>query len=192
MPQPPHPCSGRAETDPPNGEIAILWLTAGLSCDGETVALTGATQPSLEELFGGGLPWTPRVKLFHPFLAPEVGDEFVEYFHRAARGELGRFILVFEGSVPDETDKAEGYWATFGTDPITRQPITTCTWIDRLAPQAWAVLAVGTCAAYGGIHAIGGNPTGAIGLPDYLGRDCGPPAVCRWSACRAARPSPTT
>jgi hydrogenase small subunit len=167
---------------PPNGEIAILWLTAGLSCDGETVALTGATQPSLEDLLGGGLPWTPRVRLFNPFLAPEVGDEFVEYFHRAARGELGPFMLVVEGSIPDEGNKAEGYWATFGTDPVSRQPITTCSWVDRLAPRAWAVVAVGTCAAYGGIHAIEGNPTGAMGLPDYLGWNWrsagGLPVVC--------------
>jgi hydrogenase small subunit len=27
----------------------------------------------------------------------------------------------------------------------------------------------GTCAAYGGIHAMAGNPTGCMGLPDYLG-----------------------
>ena len=35
--------------------------------------------------------------------------------------------------------------------------------------QAWAVMAVGTCAAYGGIHGMAGNPTGAMGLADYLG-----------------------
>jgi hypothetical protein len=34
-------------------EIDILWITAGLGCDGETIALTGATQPSLEELVLG-------------------------------------------------------------------------------------------------------------------------------------------
>jgi len=28
---------------------------------------------------------------------------------------------------------------------------------------------VGTCAAYGGIHGMAGNPTGAMGLADYLG-----------------------
>jgi hydrogenase small subunit len=33
------------------------------------------------------------------------------------------------------------------------------------------VVAVGTCAAYGGIHAMQGNPTGAMGLADYLGQD---------------------
>ncbi|HEX3313343.1 MAG TPA: hypothetical protein VHR72_00575, partial [Gemmataceae bacterium] len=39
----------------------------------------------------------------------------------------------------------------------------------RLAPKALAVLAAGTCACYGGIHAMAGNPTGAMGVPDYLG-----------------------
>jgi hydrogenase small subunit len=32
-------------------------------------------------------------------------------------------------------------------------------------------VAVGTCATYGGIHAMAGNPTGAMGVPDYLGWD---------------------
>ena len=58
-----------------------------------------------------------------------------------------------------------------GTDPDTGQPITTCEWIDRLAPKALAVMAAGTCATYGGIHAMAGNPTGAMGLADYLGWD---------------------
>ena len=80
-----------------------------------------------------------------------------------ARASSVPFILVVEGSIPDETNKAEGYWATFGTDPATGQPITTCEWIDRLAPRAWAVVAAGTCAAYGGIHAMEGNPTGCHG-----------------------------
>jgi hydrogenase small subunit len=150
-------------------EISILWLTAGLSCDGDTISMTGATQPSLEDLLAGAIPWTPKVKLYNAFLATEVGDEFVEYFRRGARGELDPFILVVEGSIPNESNKAEGYWATFGTDPVTKQPITTCEWIDRLAPKAWAVVAAGTCAAYGGIHAMAGNPTGCMGLPDYLG-----------------------
>ena len=36
-------------------------------------------------------------------------------------------------------------------------------WIDRLAPKAWRVVAIGTCATYGGIHAMAGNPTGGWG-----------------------------
>jgi hydrogenase small subunit len=164
------------------GAIDILWITAGLGCDGDTIAMTAATQPSLEDLMLGGLPWIPTVTLHNPFLSPCNGDAFLEPFFRAAAGLLEPFMLVVEGSIPDETNKREGYWAAMGTDPTTGQPITTCEWIDRLAPQAWAIVAVGTCAAYGGIHAMEGNPTGCRGLPDYLGwkwrSRSGIPIVC--------------
>ncbi len=150
-------------------EVHVIWITAGLSCDGDTVSITAATQPSIEDLLAGALPGVPRMVLHNPVLAYEVGDDFLEALRRAAEGELDPFILVVEGSIPDETNKAEGYWAALGTDPSTGQPITTCTWIDQLAPRAWAVVGAGTCAAYGGIHAMAGNPTGAMGLADYLG-----------------------
>jgi hydrogenase small subunit len=76
---------------------------------------------------------------------------------------------VLEGSVPNEQLSGQGHWSGLGVDPDTGQPITVCTWLDRLAPRAAAVLALGTCAAYGGIPAMRGNPTGAMGLGDYLG-----------------------
>ena len=91
-------------------------------------------------------------------------------------------MLVVEGSIPNEAIKSEGYWCGFGNNPETGQPMTTSEWLDRLAPKALAVLAVGTCATYGGIHAMAGNPTGAMGVPDYLGWDwkskAGIPIVC--------------
>ena len=149
----------------------VLWITAGLGCDGDTIAMTAATHPSIEDLVLGGIPGVPAITLHNPCLAYANGDEFMRIFHRAAAGEVDPFILVIEGSIPDEKNKTEGFWAGFGVDPLTGQPITTCEWIDRLAPHAWAVLAVGTCATYGGIHAMEGNPTGCMGLADYLGWD---------------------
>src|ERR1051326_2805159 len=150
-------------------EINILWLTAGLSCDGDSVAMTAATQPSIEDLVLGAIPGIPKVNFYNPLLAYEVGEEFLSYFHRAAEGSLEPFILVVEGSIPNEQVKSEGYWTGFGEDPHTGQPITVCEWIDRLAPNAWAILTAGTCSAFGGVHAMEGNPTGCIGLTDYLG-----------------------
>ena len=109
-------------------------------------------------------------------------DDFLEWFFKADRGELEPFVLVVEGSIPNEAIKDEGYWCGFGNDPATGQPMTTSEWLDRLAPKATAVVAVGTCATYGGIHAMAGNPTGAMGVPDYLGWDwkskAGIPIVC--------------
>jgi hydrogenase small subunit len=152
-------------------EIDILWITAGLGCDGDTVSITAATQPSIEDILLGAFPGLPRVRLHNPVLAYANGADFLRPFHLAAEGSLAPFILVVEGSIPNERNKAEGYWAGLGTDAATGQPILTCDWIDRLAPKAWAVVAAGTCAAYGGVHAMAGNPTGAMGLADYLGPD---------------------
>ena len=163
-------------------EMHIVWLTAGLGCDGDTIAMTAATNPSIEDVLSGALPGLPKVYLHNPVLAYEVGCNFVRILERAASGELGPFILVVEGSIPDERNKAEGYWAAIGTDPESGQPITTCEWIDRLAPRAWAAVGAGTCATYGGIHAMAGNPTSCMGLSDYLGwswtSSGGQPIVC--------------
>ncbi len=157
--------------------VHVLWLNAGLSCDGDSVALTAATQPSIEDLVMGALPGVPPVIMHWPLVDFECGpaggpDDFLEWYRLAAAGELDPFVLVVEGSVPDQDIAPPGgYFTGFGTDPETGQPITVNEWIDRLVPQAWAVLAAGTCAAYGGIHAMAGNPTGAMGLADYLGWD---------------------
>ncbi len=37
-------------------QIDILWITAGLGCDGDTIAMTAATQPSIEDVVMGGDP----------------------------------------------------------------------------------------------------------------------------------------
>ncbi|MDQ6933008.1 MAG: hydrogenase expression protein HypE [Candidatus Eremiobacteraeota bacterium] len=163
--------------------VNVLWINAGLSCDGDSVALTAAMQPSIEEIALGALPGQPQVKFFWPLIDYSLGGgEFLKPYFDAQKGEMDPFVLVIEGSIPNEAIKKEGYWCGFGNDPATGQPITTSEWIDRLAPKALAILAVGTCATYGGIHAMAGNPTGAMGVPDYLGWDwrshAGIPIVC--------------
>ena len=39
---------------PAVAEIHILWITAGLGCDGDSVSITAATQPSIEDVLLGG------------------------------------------------------------------------------------------------------------------------------------------
>jgi hydrogenase small subunit len=162
--------------------VHILWINAGLSCDGDSVALTAATQPSIEEIVLGALPGLPKIQVHWPLIDFECGpvegaDTFIDWFYKADAGELEPFVLVVEGSIPNESIKSEGYWSGFGNKletgdtSFTRQPMTTSEWLDRLTPKATAVLAVGTCATYGGIHAMAGNPTGAMGVADHLGWD---------------------
>ncbi len=86
----------------PITEIHILWITAGLGCDGDTIAMTAATQPSIEDILLGGIPWIPKVHLHNPFLTYDNGEEFMRHFHQAAEGKLAPFILVMEGSIPNE------------------------------------------------------------------------------------------
>jgi hydrogenase small subunit len=155
----------------PMQEVHILWTSEALSCDGDSVAITAARLPSIEDVVLGAIPGLPKVHLHNKVLAKESGSDFMEAFFAAARGELGPFIFVVEGSIPNEQLSGHGYWTSMGNDPATGEPITVNTWIDRLAPRAWAVVAAGTCATYGGIHAMAGNPTGCMGLSDYLGWD---------------------
>ena len=139
--------AGTAETTT-GAEVAplhILWMNGGLGCDGDSVALTGATQPSIEEIVLGALPGLPKIAVHWPLIdfecGPEQGaDSFIEWWHKADRGELEPFVLVVEGSIPNESIKEEGYWAGFGTDPMTGQPIKTSEWLDRLARKATAIV----------------------------------------------------
>jgi len=126
-------------------EIDILWITAGLGRDGDSVAMTAATSPSIEDLVDGVIPGPPRVDLHNPLLAYQTGDAFLKRFHAAADGPAEHpFVLVVEGSIPNEAIHADGAWAGLRTDASSGQPIPTCDWIDRPAPRAWAVLAEAT------------------------------------------------
>ena len=165
------PYGRKTQRAPKIAEVHVLWITAGLGCDGDSVSITAASDPSIEDVLLGAIPGLPKVHLHNPVLAYTVGDEFMQPFHRAARGELDNFVLVVEGSIPNENLSGDGYWAAVGTDAHTGQPIKTTEWINRLAPKALAVIGAGTCATFGGIHAMKGNPTGCMGLNDFLGHD---------------------
>ena len=121
--------------------VHLIWMTSGLGCDGDTVAMTAATRPSLEDLLTRALPGMPGVALYNPLLAVESGADFMQAWYDAEAGKLDPFILVLEGAVPNEEINGDGHWAALGVDPATGQPITTNEWIDRLAPRAAIVLA---------------------------------------------------
>lgn len=155
----------------PLEKIYLFWLV-GASCDGCTIALTGATKPSAEDLMAGTVPGIPRVEVIHTVVSVESGADWVQNMILAEQGELDApFVICWEGSVMDETKSGTGYWMGLGEDPETGRQITSLEWLTRLAPKAAAVIAVGTCATWGGIPASEGNVTGAMGTMDYLGKD---------------------
>lgn len=157
--------------------VHVYWL-AGMSCDGCSISVTGATNPGIEGLLAGTVPAMPQVVLQHPVLAVSAGHEFVETYRTAQRGELGApYVVVYEGSIADERIAARtgGYWSAMGVEPregfAQEQPVPTAEWLKRLAPGAAAVIAIGTCATWGGIPAAEGNPTAAMSVMDFLGKD---------------------
>src|SRR3954467_8935327 len=142
-------------------EVHILWISEGMSCDGDTVSITAASQPSIEEVLLGAIPGLPKVHLHNKVLSPTLGgEEFVKPFRDAVDGTLGApYVMVIEGSIPNEKINGEGYWTSFGNDPATGEPLTLNWWLDRLAPGAVATPADRTCPPHGGPPPPGGDPT---------------------------------
>ena len=69
----------------------------------------------------GAIPGLPKVHLHNKVLSPTLGgEEFLTPFRAAARGELDApFVLVIEGSIPNEKINGDGYWTSFGNDEAT-------------------------------------------------------------------------
>ena len=154
----------------PLSKVYLIWL-AGASCEGCTVAAIGAVRPRVEQLLTGAIPGLPRVELIHACLSVESGEEWVHNLERAERGELDApYVVTWEGSVCDERTAGEGFWSGLGTHGDGGQG-TSSEWLRRLAPGAAALVAVGTCAAWGGVPSGKGNPTGAMGVGAFLGAE---------------------
>lgn len=160
----------------PITEVHAFWL-AGMSCDGCSVAAVGAQNPSVEQLLNADIPGLPKVILHHPVLGVEAGARFMEPYYKAARGELNApFVVLYEGSVADEGIAADydGYWSAMGMEELGDgqwRPYPTAKMLRDMAPRAAAVVAVGTCATWGGIPAAQGNVTHAMATMDFLGKD---------------------
>ena len=107
-------------------EVHILWISEGMSCDGDSVSITAAGQPGIEDVLLGAIPGLPKVHLHNKVLSPTLGgEEFLKPFRQAVSDELDApFVLVIEGSIPNEKINGDGYWTSFGNDEATGEPLT--------------------------------------------------------------------
>src|ERR671924_488148 len=70
-------------------EVHILWTSEGMSCDGDTISITNASLPSVEDVVLGAIPGLPKVHLHNKVLSPSLGGEdFLAPFRAAAHDEL--------------------------------------------------------------------------------------------------------
>lgn len=133
--------------------ISLLWLQAG-SCGGCTMAV-------LEHGRDGWFAELDRLGvdlLWHPSVSEATGEEVRDLLEELASGARGLDVLVVEGSVmlgPAGSGRAQMLAGTGRS---------MADWIRRLAERAGTVVAVGTCAAYGGIPLADPDPCEATGL----------------------------
>jgi ferredoxin hydrogenase small subunit len=96
--------------------------------------------------------------MWHPSLSLECGQELITMLEEIAAGSLRLDALCVEGSLL----RGPGGTGRFHILAGTGTPMID--WVKRLAAKANNVVAIGSCAAWGGITAGGGNPTEACGL----------------------------
>lgn len=132
---------------------SLLWLQSG-GCGGCTLSLLGAESPDLlTTLESGGIEL-----LWHPSLSEECGVGLHGIFESILNGERQLDILCLEGAVVQGPNGSGLFHRLAGSERPMRD------WIKDLSSRAKHVVAVGSCAAFGGITSGGGNPSEACGL----------------------------
>ncbi len=137
--------------------LPVIWLQ-GQSCAGCSVSTLNTVHPDIAQVL------TETISLqFHPNVMGGTGEVALGVLNRAINEQKGEFVLVVEGSIP--TGEGSAYCQMGEHD---HKPITAEQWVLQLGSAAKAVLAVGTCAAFGGIPAARPNVTGAKPVSELL------------------------
>ncbi|MGO9174434.1 MAG: hydrogenase small subunit [Rhodomicrobium sp.] len=131
---------------------AVIWLSFQ-ECTGCTESLTRAFSPTLEDLIFNFI----SLDYHHTLMA--VSGEAAENARLQSMAEnKGKYIVMVDGSVPM---KDGGVYSTIAG----RTNLET---LHETAKDAFAVISVGTCAAFGGLPHADPNPTGAVAIQDIV------------------------
>ena len=131
----------------------MLWLQAS-GCGGCTMSLLCAENPDVfDTLADAGI----RV-LWHPALSVESGAEVRAALDQIIAGDIALDLLCVEGAI------ARGPRGTGRFQMLSGTGRSMMHWVQALAPHARHVVAVGSCAAFGGVTSAGDNPSDAVGL----------------------------
>jgi Ni,Fe-hydrogenase I small subunit len=131
----------------------LLWLQSG-GCGGCSISLLNAEAPGLmTKLQTAGIEL-----LWHPALSEAHGADLLALLQRIVDGKQPLDILCLEGAVMRGPNGTGRFHLLAGSD----QPMMQ--WIAGMAAKAAHVVAVGSCAAFGGITRGGGNAVEACGL----------------------------
>lgn len=131
---------------------SVIWLSFQ-ECTGCTESILRTTHPGLAELI------LDLISLdYHEALCAAAGHQVEEARQAAMAANKGKYILVCEGAIPT---KDNGIYCQIGGR-------TALDLVKEAAEGAAAIIAIGSCASFGGIPAADPNPTGAAGAPQVL------------------------
>ncbi len=136
-------------------EIPVVWLQTA-ACTGCSVSLLNAASPTVKNLLIDQVVPGVHVNLrFHATIMAGAGEPVIEVLEETAKEKPGGYVLVVEGAIPTASGAVYGAIGERDGKPVTMEER-----VVEMARDALAVLAVGTCASFGGIPAAAPNPTG--------------------------------
>lgn len=131
---------------------AVIWLSFQ-ECTGCTESLTRTSSPTLEELIFDFISLD-----YHHTLQAVSGEAAEEARRQSMKDNKGKYIVIVDGSIPT---KDGGVYSTIAGH-------TNIQILEETVKDAFAVIAVGTCAAFGGLPHADPNPTGAVPVSDLV------------------------
>ena len=133
---------------------SVIWLHFQ-ECTGCSESLLRAEHPTLEKLI------LDIISLdYHETLMAAAGHQAEAARTAAMAANKGKYILVVEGAIPT---KQNGIFCKIGGK-------TAIELVQECARDAAAVIAIGSCASWGGMPSTGPNPTGATSVAEILGK----------------------
>jgi hydrogenase small subunit len=131
---------------------SIIWLHFQ-ECTGCTESLLRTSAPGLAEVI------LDLVSLdYHETLFAAAGHQAEAALHTAMEQNRGKYICVVEGAIPTKDD---GIYCMIGGR-------TAIDILNDVGKDAGAIIAIGSCASWGGVPSADPNPTGAVGAPQIL------------------------
>ncbi|MFZ5927384.1 MAG: hydrogenase small subunit [Acidobacteriota bacterium] len=144
-------------------EYPLIWMQ-NAACSGCSVSVINTIHPSIKNvILDQILPGHQLFLNYHSTLMAAAGRLSTDAALETAKKNQGKYVFIVEGAIPTRDGGIDG---TLGEEG--GKPVTMLEWVRRLAPGAMAILAVGTCAAYGGLPAAAPNPTQSKGIGDVL------------------------
>jgi len=130
----------------------VIWLSFQ-ECTGCVESLLRSSHPTLEHLI------LDLISLdYSETLSAAAGHQAEAAKAASILENKGKFILVVDGAIPT---KDKGIYCKIGGK-------TALEILNETAPHAGAIIAMGSCASWGGVAAAGVNPTEAKGIPELL------------------------